>query len=512
MCPERKSGILLHISSLPCEFGIGDLGPCADQFVDFLRNARQGAWQVLPINPTDSINEHSPYSSSSAFAGNILFISPQRLADDGLLDQNDLSAKENFPVDFVDYDAVVLYKERLFELAYDHFISKEDVHQRHEIPFNEFCNDNSYWVNDYALFATIKRENKGIIWTDWSEPLRNREANALREFEEKHSREVTKVKFLQYLFFRQWEQLKDYCTLNGVRLIGDMAIYMAFDSADVWAHRENYKLDGNSKPTVVAGVPPDYFSPTGQRWGYPVYNWEKMHENKYYWWIERFKFNFQLFDTVRVDHFRGLVQCWEIPSNEPTAVKGKWVDVPTVDFLKTLERVFLKPLAIIAEDLGHITDDVRGVMKEFDIPGMKVLLFAFNDGLKDHPYLPHNYQPQCVVYTGTHDNNTVLGWFEHEATQKELDNVQKYIGKEVSSESINWDLIHLAFDSNARLAMIPLQDALQLGSEGRMNKPATMGKNWRWRCSSEMLSSQLIEKLSDVTAAAGRGSLLTFDH
>jgi len=505
MSPERKSGILLHISSLPCEFGIGDLGPCADRFVDFLRDSHQGYWQVLPINPTDSINEHSPYSSSSAFAGNILFISPQRLVDDGLLERGDIAISAPFPADTVDFEAVSEYKMRIYGLAYDRFGSNEEACQRHEIPFNEFCNNNSFWLNDYALFVTIKSHQDGVIWTQWPQPLRMREENALSEFSKAQCSEITKVKFLQYLFFNQWERLRNYCAKCGVRLIGDMAIYMATDSADVWAHPENYRLDENFKPTVVAGVPPDYFSDSGQRWGYPVYHWEAMTKTKYHWWIERFKFNFQLFDTVRVDHFRGLVQYWEIPANEQTAVNGKWVDVPTVDFLKTLEHVFSRPLAIIAEDLGHITDDVREVMNKFDIPGMKVLLFAFNDSMDEHPYLPHNYQPQCVVYTGTHDNNTVLGWFEHEATQNELDNVKAYLRKDISSDSINWDLIQLAFNSKAGLAMIPLQDALQLGSEGRMNKPATMNGNWRWRCSPEMLNSRLIKKLADMTEAAGRG-------
>jgi len=501
---KRKSGILLHISSLPCEFGIGDLGPSANHFVDFLHDARQSYWQVLPINPTDAISEHSPYSSSSAFAGNVLFISPQLLSDDGLLNQTDIALNVNFPPDYADYNAIVQYKLQLYNVAYDRFVLDRKIHQLHENAFNDFCTNNAFWLNDYALFVTIKNRQNGSIWTNWPQPLKMRNAKALNDFNEAHNINITKVKFLQYLFFVQWDRFRNYCMKRQVHLIGDIAIYMNLDSADVWAHPQNYKLDENFTPTVVAGVPPDYFSDVGQRWGNPLYNWDTLKKEKYQWWTERFKLNFRLFDVVRIDHFRGLVQCWEIPSNEQTAINGHWTDVPTADFLNTLEEQFSKPLAIIAEDLGHITDNVREVMKEFDIPGMKVLLFAFNDNMEEHPYLPHNYQPQCVVYTGTHDNNTVLGWFENEATQNELDNVQKYIGREISSDSINWDLIDLAFNSKAKLAMIPLQDALQLGSEGRMNKPATMNGNWRWRCSSDMLNSKLVQKLSDLTTAAGR--------
>jgi len=505
MDSKRKSGILLHISSLPSRFGIGDLGHCADQFVDFLHSAGQSCWQVLPINPTDAINEHSPYCSSSAFAGNVLFISPERLVDDGLLDQNDLKTEVSFSDDTVDFDSVVPYKLRLCETAYDHFVAKKEVWKKHDIPFREFCNINTYWLDDYALFVTIKNKQGGIIWTAWPAPYRVREAEALDEFAGAHNEEINKVKFLQYCFFMQWGRLKDYCLKKQVQLIGDMAIYMTFDSADVWAHPQNYKLDDHLKPTFVAGVPPDYFSPTGQRWGYPVYNWEVMQQTKYDWWIERFKFNFQLYDIVRVDHFRGLVQCWEIPSSEATAVNGKWMDVPTEDFIRTLQQMFSRPLGIIAEDLGYITDDVRDIMRQFNIPGMKVLLFAFNENLEDHPYLPHNFSERCVVYTGTHDNNTVLGWYEEEATEKEKDNLRQYLQRDVTENTICDDLMRLAYESAAEYAILPLQDILGLNGDSRMNKPATTNGNWRWRASSDMLNSELIQKLAKMTEAVGRG-------
>lgn len=494
--PNRKSGILLHITSLPCEFGIGDFGPGAYDFVNFLSNAKQRYWQILPINPTDAINEHSPYSSSSAFAGNALLISPKQLVADGFIDGQDLTDKPNFPDDRVDFKAVEEYKTLLLNLAYGQFDQKDD--------FNKFIEDNSNWLNDYALFVVIKGRMGGIVWTQWPDGLRRRDNAALVEFEQANCDEINRIKFIQYLFFTQWSRFKEYCSQKSIQLIGDLPIYVNFDSADVWAYPQNYKLDDNFKPTVVAGVPPDYFSDTGQRWGNPVYDWPKMRDSGFTWWVKRFEHNLKLFDIVRVDHFRGLVQCWEIPAREQTAVGGHWADVPTVEFFNTLERCFSKPLPVIAEDLGHITDDVRAMIRRFDLPGMKVLLFAFNDNLEDHPYLPHNFSGRCAVYTGTHDNNTVLGWYKEEATDKERDNLRQYLQRDVSEYTICDDLMRLAYESKAEYAIVPLQDILGLNGDSRMNKPATMNGNWQWRCSPKMLNFQLIQKLSEMTVAAGR--------
>ena len=502
---DRKSGILLHISSLPCEFGIGDLGPNAYRFVDFLNKAKQSYWQILPINPTDLISKNSPYSSLAAFAANVLFISPQILVEEGILTDADISGGLEFSSVSVEYDAVISYKQMVLDRAYECFVSDSSIRQAQEVEFNSFILANTFWLEDFALFIAIKDHFKGQIWLDWPEALRDREDEALRDFAETHKDEITKIKFFQYLFFKQWDKLKMYCANKGVRLLGDLSIYMNLDSVDVWRYPQNYKLDDQLRPVMVAGVPPDYFSETGQRWGNPVYDWNTLKESKFSWWVERFRFNFRLFDAVRIDHFRGLVQCWEIPADEETAVNGQWADVPTNELFKTLEESFSVPLAIIAEDLGYITEDVREAMRQFGFPGMKVLLFAFNGDMNNHPYLPHNYKERCVVYTGTHDNNTVLGWFEHEASDDEIDNVKQYMSKKVSSDSVCWDFIHMAFHSTAEIAIVPMQDLLGLGKEARMNTPGTSGKkNWRWRLSADGLNDKIIEKLSDITTRAGR--------
>ena len=502
---DRTSGILLHILSLPCEFGIGDLGPGAYRFVDFLNEAKQQYWQILPINPTDPISKHSPYSSLSAFAANVLFISPQLLVEEGILNENDIASRPEFPSGSVEYDAVVDFKQAVLDRAYENFVSDPTVRQAQEAAFNDFISANAFWLEDYALFLTLKDHFDGKLWTKWPEALRYRDEAALRDFSQEHQSEIEKLKFFQYLFFKQWDTLKAYCGEWGVRLLGDLSIYMNLDSVDVWRYPQNYKLDDQLRPRVVSGVPPDYFSETGQRWGNPVYDWDVLKDSNFSWWVERFRFNFLLFDTVRIDHFRGLVQCWEIPADEKTAVNGKWADVPTDDLFRTLEETFGVPLPIIAEDLGYITDDVRKAMRTFGFPGMKVLLFAFNGDMNEHPYLPHNYKDRCVVYTGTHDNNTVLGWFESEASDDEINNIGEYLDKDISSNSICADLIQMAFHSAAEIALIPMQDLLELGSAARMNKPGTSGsKNWRWRLSDDGLSAEVTERLSDMTLKAGR--------
>ena len=503
---ERKSGLLLHISSLPGEFGIGDLGSNAYRFVDFLCETKQSYWQILPINPTDLISGHSPYSSLSAFAGNILFINPQLLVEDGILDKKDINALSDFSAATVDYETVTAYKETLLNRAFERFISNPSVSQAQEKGFNDFVSANAFWLEDYVLFVVIKNYFDGRIWTEWSEDLRDRRDEALRDFSKKHAEELLKIKFAQYLFFAQWEKLKGYCCHRGIRLFGDLSIYMNLDSADVWRYPENYKLDDQLQPAVVAGVPPDYFSETGQRWGNPVYDWDVLKKSQFAWWVERFRFNFKLFDVVRIDHFRGLVQCWEIPAGDPTAVNGQWADVPTEDFFKQLESSFSAPLSIIAEDLGYITDDVRETMRQFGFPGMKVLLFAFNGDMEKHPYLPHNYKERCVVYTGTHDNNTVRGWFETEASDDEKHNIEQYMDKKISPDRVHWDFIQMAFSSDAELSIVPMQDVLGLGSKARMNKPATAGAaNWKWRLCADAFNNTLIEKLKSITVKTNRG-------
>ena len=425
--------------------------------------------------------------------------------EEGILTDDDISAKPDFSLTSVQYENVSAYKQMVLSRAYERFEADPLIRQAQEKGFNDFISANGFWLEDYALFVAIKDHLNGKIWMEWPGALRSREDKALREFSETQKGELTKIKFFQYLFFKQWDRLKAYCAGRDVRLLGDLSIYMNLDSADVWQFPQNYKLDNQSRPIVVSGVPPDYFSETGQRWGNPVYDWDALKGSHFSWWVERFRFNFRLFDTIRIDHFRGLVQYWEIPEHEETAVNGRWADVPTDDLFKTLEETFAAPLPIIAEDLGYITEDVRAAMRQFGFPGMKVLLFAFNGDMNEHPYLPHNYMDRCVVYTGTHDNNTVLGWFKNEASDDEINNIGKYMNKEISADHICRDFIHMAFHSAAEIAIVPMQDLLGLGKEARMNTPGTVGSaNWRWRLSADGLNAKVIEQLSDMTVASGR--------
>ena len=494
---KRQSGILLHISSLPSDFGIGDLGPEAYNFIDFLHQSKMHCWQILPINPTDGAYKHSPYSSPSAFAGNILFISPEFLCKEGYINEKSVLPKVKLPKKKVNYEKVVIYKEQLFEEAYKTFKLNPAMAEGWEV----FLENQAFWLDDYALFTVMKEEFKGKVWTEWSDDLKYRNAEAIIKFSTAFKDKLNKVKFLQYIFFKQWHELKNYAHQKEVEFIGDIPIYVTFDSVDVWMQPQNYKLDDSLNPFVVAGVPPDYFSETGQRWGNPVYNWETLKTSGYSWWMERFKVNFELFDVVRIDHFRGMVNYWEIPAEEETALNGCWVDVPTEDFFNTVKNYFKnyfpegEGLPVIAEDLGIITDEVRNTMIQQGFPGMKILLFAFGDN-EHNPYLPHNYTEDCVVYTGTHDNNTTCGWFQDEMSEQEKQSLFQYLQHEVSSKDIHWALIELAMKSSARLAIIPLQDILGLDGKARMNTPATMEGNWQWRFSSKVLNDRLEKKLS----------------
>ncbi len=496
---RRRSGILLHITSLPCEFGIGDLGPGAYGFADFLVSARQSLWQILPLNPTDSACQHSPYSSFSAFAGNPWLISPALLLEDDLLAKEDFQDKPEFPSARVDYNQAAAYKRKLFDKAYERFRHNKRLNKE----FRIFQKNNEAWLRDYALFVAIKESLGGIIWTDWPDELKNRDREALRDFELAFEEQVDKARFLQFIFFRQWEKLRAYCHQRGIAFIGDMPIYVNWDSADAWANADNFKIDAHHHPVGVAGVPPDYFSETGQRWGNPVYDWAKLKASGYAWWVARIRHNLDLYDYLRIDHFRGFVQYWEIPSDEALASSGKWVDVPARDFLDTLQKTF-KRLPIIAEDLGVITDDVREVMEAYGLPGMKVLLFAFGEDLKKHPYLPHNFEQHCVVYTGTHDNNTVRGWFDNEAGPREKENFFTYIGHEIDVKDVHWAFIELAMMSRADTAIVPMQDVLGLGEEARFNKPATMRGNWQWRVLESAIDRDVIQRLRELTQKSSR--------
>ncbi len=496
---KRGSGILLHITSLPFPYGIGDLGPGAYTFADFLGRAKQSYWQVLPLNPTDPIYGNSPYSSISAFAGNMLLVSPHRLLEEGLLSREDLEPIPPFSEARCDFSEAIRYKGRLLERAYQRFTSRG----KGEESFEAFCAESSPWLDDFSLFTVLKRRFGGKVWNQWPRELRDRDPASLRTTRKECRDHLEKVKFWQYLFFKQWNSLKAYCREKGIRLFGDLAIYVSLDSADVWANPGLFKLDRKKRPAFVSGVPPDYFSETGQLWGNPVYRWNVLKKGGYRWWIERIAHNLRLFDALRIDHFRGLVAYWEIPAGETTAVNGRWVKVPAQDFLNTLYRYFPR-LPIFAEDLGLITPDVREVMDRFVLPGMKVLIFAFGEDHPLHPYLPHTYGENFLVYTGTHDNGTARGWFEGEASDEDRRRLFRYLGREVPVEEIHWTLIRLAMMSVARWVILPMQDVLGLGGEARMNRPSVAHGNWEWRLLPGQMNPAVSERLGEITATYGR--------
>jgi 4-alpha-glucanotransferase len=496
---KRGSGILFHITSLPSPYGIGDLGTWAYKFVDFLAETKQSFWQILPLNPTDFVHGNSPYNSISAFANNTLLINPELMLQSGLLKKSDIEPAPSFPNDRVVYHEAALYKKQLFHRAYVHF--KENNENRYE--YERFCFENSNWLEDFALFTVIKDHFHGQVWSEWPREIRDREPESIQVLKTQYHDNIEKEKFLQYLFFQQWFALKNYCNDQGIQILGDMPIYVCYDSADVWANPDLFKLNENKQPTFVAGVPPDYFSKTGQLWGNPVYQWDRLKETGYTWWIQRVKQNLNLFDMVRIDHFRGFVAYWEVPSTEKTAIYGRWIEAPAEDLFTTLLKHF-PYLPIIAEDLGTITPDVREIIRFFEFPGMRVLLFAFGWDLPTNPYAPHNHLRNGLVYTGTHDNNTVKGWYEKEASQEEKERLFRYIGRKVSVQDIHWELIRLAMMSVANLAIFPLQDVLGLGEESRMNFPSTTKGNWLWRLLPTQLTLELTQKLLEMTEIYGR--------
>jgi len=495
---RRASGVLLHLTSLPSGHGIGDLGPEARRFVDLLAGAGQTYWQVLPLHPTDTAFGNSPYHSPSVFAFSSLLISLEDLVRDGLLGESDLGTPPAAPPERVDHERVTAWKTPLVERACEAFLAS-----RRGPAFERFCAGNAAWLDDYAAFVAFKDHFGGRAWTDWPEEVRDRRPRALASLKNALCREMDMEKARQFLFARQWTRLRARCRARGVRIFGDMPIYVDHDSADVWADPGLFKLDAGKRPAAVAGVPPDYFSATGQLWGNPVYNWEALEKRSFDWWVRRMKHNLRLFDLVRIDHFRGLVGYWEVPAGDPTAATGRWVAAPARALFLRLQRAF-RDLPVIAEDLGTITPDVREVMARFGFPGMKVLLFAFGGDDPDHPYLPHTYEKNCVVYTGTHDNNTARGWFEIEAGPLEIARLSRYTGRRVEAASVASELVRLAMMSPADLAVVPAQDLLGLGAEARMNKPATTGGNWEWRLRPGELEAACSRRLAELTASSGR--------
>lgn len=492
----RASGILLHPTCLPGPFGIGDLGPAAYRFADLLAETGQQYWQVLPVSPTDPDHGHSPYHAGCAYAGDPLWISPQLLVKDGWLADADLAGTPDFPADRVAFAQVRAFKRALLEKAFARFEASSD-----KSAVARFARQ-SPWLLRFALFRVLT-ERYGRPWSDWPPLLRGRRPAALRAAQRQHASALRREIFHQYLFFRQWYALKRHCNRRGVRIIGDMPIYLPFHSAEVWAHPQLYKLDAAGRPSVVSGVPPDYFSSTGQLWGHPVYDWDAHAKTGFRWWIRRTRHNLALFDRLRVDHFRGWVACWEVPAEAKTAAAGQWRPVPGEALLDALERR-LAPLAIIAEDLGTITAEVRETMARHELPGMRVLQFAFGDDFPHGAFLPHNHVRRSVVYTGTHDNNTVRGWYASEAGEEGRERLRRYLGRAPDPDGVHWDLIRLALGSVADTAVIPLQDLLGLGAEARMNRPAHGEGNWRWRAPADPLPGAAAARLAEMTRVYGR--------
>ncbi len=492
---QRSAGLLLHPTSLPGPYGIGDLGPNAYHWVDALAYARQTWWQILPLGPTGYGD--SPYQCFSAFAGNPYLVSPDKLLEDGLIKPADVAGL-NFPAGRVDFGPVIEFKGKLLARAWEAFKAGAAPHLRAE--FEQFKHAQASWLEDFALFLALKDAHGGDSWLTWDAPSRTRQAGVLQRARADYADAIGLHEFRQFLFFRQWAALKRYANEKGVRLIGDVPIFVASDSSDVWANPELFQLDAERQPTVVAGVPPDYFSATGQLWGNPLYAWDAHKRTGYAWWIERMRATLAQVDLVRIDHFRGFEAYWEIPAGMPTAEVGRWVKGPGADLFEAL-RGALGALPVIAEDLGVITPEVDALRLCFDLPGMRVLQFAFGGATEDR-FLPHNYETRnTVVYTGTHDNDTTVGWYAA-ITEQERDFVRRYLARDGSD--IAWDLIRLAWMSVADYAIAPVQDILGLGSEARMNTPGTPSGNWSWRLTEDQLTRATLDRLGDLTALYAR--------
>lgn len=475
--PQRNAGILLHITSLPSPFGIGDLGPEAEKFAGFLNQSGQRYWQILPLNPTGKEQLFSPYSAVSGMAGNPMLISPELMVQDGLLLPPDLKKFYVGNSGKVNYREAALVREVLFEKGYRTFVSTPEMHTG----FREFCKREASWLNDFALYMVLRDQHENKPWYEWPTPYKQRQAKALGDISRFYQDRVNKVKWLQYIFHKQWKQLKAFCNNLNIQMFGDVPFYVSYDSCDVWANPEIFRLDASKNMRGVAGVPPDYFNSGGQLWGMPVFRWDVLKKNEYGWWVERVRKNFELFDIVRLDHFRAFVSYWEVPADEETAVNGKWRRGPGGDIFKVFEQKLGK-LAFVAEDLGDVDAAVFALRDEFGLPGMKVLQFAFGDNMTTSDYIPHNYTPNFIVYTGTHDNNTTVGWWLKDTKQDMRSNLKHYVDQPgISQNNIHLVLGKLAYSSVARTVIIPLQDVMGLDETARMNTPASLKQNWLWR-------------------------------
>ncbi|NET47438.1 MAG: 4-alpha-glucanotransferase [Merismopedia sp. SIO2A8] len=494
----RTSGILLHPTSFPGAFGVGDVGGAAYRFIDFLYTCKQSVWQVLPLGPTGHGN--SPYMSYSSMAGNPILISLEKLAEQGWLSQEALERdRPSFSTDQADYEQAIPFKTALLTQAAQNFAANATDEQKAE--FEAFCQERQGWLDDYALFMALKQAHDGQSWAQWDKAIAQRDSDAITEWQQKLAEPILHHKFWQFIFFTQWNALRHYANQRGISILGDMPIYVAHDSADVWASPENFQLDPKTgEPALMAGVPPDYFSATGQLWGNPIFNWEQIAEDQFQWWIRRVKGLLDYVDIMRIDHFRGFQAYWQVEQGETTAINGEWQEAPGEDMFKAIAAE-LGPLPIIAEDLGIITPEVEALRDQFEFPGMKILHFAFGSD-PGNPYLPFNYTRNCIVYTGTHDNDTTVGWF-NQLQDWERNSVVNFLGG-INPEGIHWMLIRLALCSIANQAIFPLQDLMGLGSEARMNTPGVGTGNWAWRYDEALLTKEMGDRLSLLTTMYGR--------
>ncbi len=495
MAFQRSAGIILHPTSLPGPDGIGDLGPEAYRWVNFLAESGCSIWQILPLGPTGYGD--SPYQCFSAFAGNPYLVSPTLLLDEGLLTRADLADRPTLPAEGVDFGPVIQWKLTLLDRAFNNH--KAFASSQRQAALGEFEAAQSYWLPDFALFMAIKEAQGGGSWENWPAALRQRNPGALAEFRAGHTEAIERQVFRQFLFFRQWQALRSYANQKGILIIGDAPIFVSYDSADAWSHPEHFFLDERGKPLVVAGVPPDYFSATGQLWGNPLYRWDFHRQTGFAWWIERIRATLQIFDIIRLDHFRGFAGYWEVPYGEPTAENGRWVPGPGKELFEAI-RSALGGLPIIAEDLGEITPDVIELRDTLGLPGMKVFQFAFSADSED-PFLPHNYISNCVAYTGTHDNDTSIGWYQ-KAPEEERDFVRRYLAR--SGDDIAWDMIRAVWSSVADFSLAPLQDFLRLGTDGRMNFPGKPSGNWSWRLPAGALDAELKAHILEMNTLYSR--------
>ena len=494
---ERSSGILFHPTSLPGKYGIGTLGKEAYAFIDFLKKSRQKLWQIFPLGPTGYGD--SPYQSFSSFAGNPYLIDFDLLIEAHLLSEEalrDVFFGDN--EEYIDYGAIYNQKYPLLRKAYENFKSSDNHEMRENL--EHFKRENASWLNDYSLYISLKNHFNGLPWNEWAHDIKNREHGAMEHYKNELADDIEYHNFIQFLFFKQWGDVKRYANENGIKIIGDIPIFVAADSSDAWANPEIFLFDEERKPVKVAGVPPDYFSATGQLWGNPLYNWQKLKETNYSWWVERVRANLSTCDIIRIDHFRGFEAYWAIPYGYDTAINGQWEPGPGIDLFNAIKSQ-LGELPIIAEDLGLMTQGVIDLREATGFPGMKILGFAFDSG-EENDYLPHTYTKNCVVYTGTHDNDTLIGWFQ-KAKEEDRQFARDYLNSR-SDDEIHWDAIRGAWSSVANMAISPVQDFLGLGSEARINTPGVAAGNWQWRLRHEVLTDELAERIAKLTRVYSR--------